>query len=130
MNLEKLEENFGLVSEKFPKEAIRKRYFLAACLIFDENIDLELVNKKCPFGGLIGVDNSWLEVVFNQSKFFRLHAVLHDAAGFVKLYNGKGPGYCYLIPNFPINHCLLGHLTGLLFCLLLSPTEKFKKLVL
>ena len=31
-------------------------------------------------------------------------------------HSGKGPGYCYMIGRGP-NSCLLGHVTGLLFCL-------------
>ena len=47
---------------------------------------------------------------------FRLHAILHDAAGAVRAQSGKEPGYCYMIGRGP-NFCLLGHVTGLLFCL-------------
>ena len=53
------------------------------------------------------------------SKVFRLHAVLHDAAGAVHLHNGRGPRYCYMIGRGP-NSCLLGHVTGLLYCLYLK----------
>ena len=68
------------------------------------------------FGGLIGYGNSCLDSVFRYSKVFRLHAKLHDAAGAVRSQSGKGPGYCYIIGRGP-NSCLLGHVTGLLFCL-------------
>ena len=47
---------------------------------------------------------------------FRLHAILHDAAGAVRVHSGKGPDYCYMIGRGP-NSCLLGHVTGLLCCL-------------
>ena len=53
------------------------------------------------------------------SKVFRLHAILHDAAGAVYLHNGKEPGYSYKIGRGP-NSCLLGHVTGLLYCLYLK----------
>ena len=33
-----------------------------------------------------------------------------------RAHSGKGPGYCYMIGRGP-NSCLLGHMTGLLFCL-------------
>ena len=42
--------------------------------------------------------------------------MLHDAAGAVRSNIGKGPAYCYMIRRGP-NSCLLGHVTGLLFCL-------------
>ena len=47
---------------------------------------------------------------------FKLHAILHDTAGAVRSHTGKGPGCCYMIGWGP-NSCLLGHVTGLLFCL-------------
>ena len=53
---------------------------------------------------------------FVVSKVFRLHAILHDAAGAVRAHSGKGLGYCYIIGRGP-SSCLLGHVTGLLFCL-------------
>ena len=46
----------------------------------------------------------------------KLHAILHDAAGAVRSNSGKGLGNCYMIGRGP-NSCLLGHVTGLLFCL-------------
>ena len=57
-----------------------------------------------------------VDSVFRYSKVFRLHAILHDAAGAVRLQTGKGPGFCYMIGRGP-NLCLLGHVTGLDFCL-------------
>ena len=74
------------------------------------------MDQKFKFGGLIGYGNSHLDSVLCYSKVFRLHAILHDAAGAVRAQSGKGPGYCYMIGPGPIS-CLLGHLTGLLFCL-------------
>ena len=74
------------------------------------------MDQKYKFGGTIGYGNSYLELLFHQFKIFRLHAILHDAAGKVRAQNGKGPGYCYIIGRDP-NSCLLGHVTGLLFCL-------------
>ena len=57
-----------------------------------------------------------MEFLFRHFKVFRLHAILHDAAGAVRAHSGKGHGYCYIIGRGP-NSCLLGHVTGLLFCL-------------
>ena len=72
--------------------------------------------RKNLFRGLIGYGNSYLDSVFLYSKVFRLQAKLHDAAGAVRSHSGKGPGYCYMIGRGP-NSCLVGHVTGLLFCL-------------
>ena len=77
------------------------------------------MDQKFKFGGLIGYGNSFLYSVFLFSKVFRLHAILHDAAGAVQSHSGKGPGYCYMIGPGPISF-LLGHVTGLLFCLYLK----------
>ena len=55
-------------------------------------------------------------IFFANSKEFRLHAILHDAAGSVKSTTHKGPGYCYVLPRDPCS-CFLGHVPRLLFCL-------------
>ena len=79
------------------------------------------MDQEFRFGGLIGYGDSHLDKIFRFSKVFRLqlHAILHDAAGAVYIHNGKGPGYCYFIGRGP-NSCLLGHVTGLLYCLYLK----------
>ena len=74
------------------------------------------MDQKFPFGGLIGYGNSYLDSLLCYSKVFRLHAILHDAAGAVRSHTGKGPGYCYMIGQGR-NSCLLNDVTGLLFCL-------------
>ena len=42
----------------------RKNCSLAACKIWDENINLEEINQKFPHGGLIGYGNSFLDFFF------------------------------------------------------------------
>ena len=74
------------------------------------------MDQKFKFGGLIGYGNPCLDTVFRYMKVFRLHAILHDAAGAVRSQSGKGPGYCYMTGRGP-NSCLLGHVTGPLFCI-------------
>ena len=71
---------------------------------------------KVFFGGLIGYGNYCMDYFFVNSKVFRLHAILQDAAGSVNSTTYKGPGYCYVLPRFP-RSCFLGHVTGLFFCL-------------
>ena len=73
------------------------------------------MDQKLKFRGLNGYGNSYLNSGFRNFKVFRLHAILHDAAGAVRAQSGKGPGYCYMIGRGP-NSCFLGHVTGLLFC--------------
>ena len=74
------------------------------------------MEQNFKFGGLIGYGNSYLASVFRYSKVLGLYALLPDAAGAVRSHSGKGPGYCNMIGRGP-NSCLLGHVTGLLFCL-------------
>ena len=100
----------------FEPKSVRKNLFLSACFCWDSRLSLGEMNQKIKFGGLIGYGNSYLDSVFRYSKVFRLHAISHDAAGPVRLQTGKGSGYCYMIGRGP-NCCLLGHVTGLLFCL-------------
>ena len=100
----------------FEHNSVRKNLFLSACFCWYPRLSLREMDQKFKFGGTIGYGDSYLDSVFRYSKVFRLHAILHDAAGAVRLQTGKGPGYCYMIGRGP-NCCLLGHVTGLLFCL-------------
>ena len=100
----------------FENNSVRKNLFLNACFCWDSGYSLRRMDQKFKFGGLIGYGNSCLDSVFRYFKVIRLHAILHDTAGAVRAHNGKGPCYCYMIGRGP-NLCLLGHMTGLLFCL-------------
>ena len=94
----------------------RKNCFIAACKIWDQNVDLDESDQKFPHGGRIGYGNPLLDFFLARSKIFCLHAILHDSAGAVKTTTDEGPGYCYMMPELP-SSCLLGHITGLFFCL-------------
>ena len=74
------------------------------------------MDQKFKFGGTIGYGKSYLEYLIHRFKKTRLHAQLNDAAGAVRAHSRKGPGYCYMTRRGP-NSCLLGHETGVLFCL-------------
>ena len=74
------------------------------------------MDQKFKFGGTIGYGDSYLGILFPHFKVFRLQAILHDSTGAVRAHSGKGPSYFYMIGRGP-NSCLLGHVTGLLFCL-------------
>ena len=100
----------------FEHISVRKNLLLSACFCWDSRISLRDMDQKFKVGGLIVDGNSFLDSVCCYSKVFRLHAILHDAAGAVRLHSGKDPSYCYMIGREPIS-CLLGHVTGLLFCL-------------
>ena len=100
----------------FEHKNVRKNLFLNACFGWDSRLSLREMDQKFKFGGTIGYGDSYLDSVFRYAKVFRLHAILHDTAGAVRLQTGKGPGYCYMIARGP-NCRLLGHVTRLLFCL-------------
>ena len=103
----------------FENNSVRKNLFLSACFCWDSRLFLREMDQNFKFGGLIGYENSCLASVFRYSKVFRLPAILHEAAGAVRSHSGKGPGYCYMIGRGK-NSCLLGQVTGLLFCLYLK----------
>ena len=98
----------------FPENTIRKNYFLAACFHIDNTVDYEFINTHCPHGGIIGIDNSRLEILLGNYKLFRLHAILHDACGYMKAHNNIGPGYIYAV-SCSLNSCFLGHISGIVF---------------
>ena len=103
----------------FEHNSVCKNCFLSSCFCWVSGLSLREMDQKIEFGGLIGYGNSCLDSVFrysNYSKVFRLHAILHDAAGAARSHSGEGPVYCYMIGRVPIS-CLLGHVTGLFFCL-------------
>ena len=100
----------------FRQNSVRKNLFLSASYIWNDKVSLREVDQKFPFGGLIGYGISYLNSILCYPKVFRQDAKLHNAAGAVRSHTGKGPGYCYIIGQGP-NSCLLGHVTGLLFCL-------------
>ena len=99
----------------FERNSVRKKLFLSACFCWNSRLSLREMDRKYKFGGTIGYGNSYVELLFRHFKIFRLHAILHDAAGAVRAHSGKGAGYCYMIGRGP-NSCLVGHVTGLLFC--------------
>ena len=51
-----------------------------------------------------------------------MHAVFHDAFGFMKSNFDLGPGYVYAVTEKPlcVNNMLLGHLSGLAYWLYLK----------
>ena len=95
---------------------VRKNLFFSAGFCWESRLSLREMDQKIKFGETIGYGDSYLEFLFGHFKTFRLHAKLHDAAGAVRAHTGKGSGYFYMIERGP-NSCLLGHVTGLLFCL-------------
>ena len=114
-----LMSNFRLypgLKMSFEHNSVRKNLFLRACFCCVSRLSLREMDHKFKFGGLIGYGNSCLDSVFRYSKAFRLHTILHGAAGGVGAHTGKLTGFCYMFGR-GANSCLLGHVTALLFCL-------------
>ena len=99
----------------FEHNSARKNFFLSAFFCWDSRLPLPELNQKFKFGEPLVLGTRTWEFLFRHMKVFRLHAILHDASGAVRAHSGKGPGYCYMIGRGP-NSCLLGHVSGLLFC--------------
>ena len=81
--------------KSFKHNNVRKNLFQSAFFCWDSRLSLREKDEKFKFVGTIE---------------------LHDAAGAVSAYGGKGLCYCYLIGRGP-NSCLQGLVTGLLLCL-------------
>ena len=110
------------LKQTYPDNSNRRNYFLAACYLFfvsSDNLNYDILIKLRPYGGLIGIDNSSLDKYLKYSKILRLHAILHDTAGFLQEFYQQGPTYCYMFP-WKCNNRLLGHLSGIAFYLLIK----------
>ena len=107
---------YPVLKVSFEENSVCKNLVLSACFCWISRPSLRVTDQKNKFGGTIGCGNSYLELLFRHFKIFRLHAILHDAAGAVRAHSGKGWGYCYMFGRGP-NPCLLSHVTGLIFCL-------------
>ena len=109
-------------SSSLSNNSMRKNYFLAACYLISPSVDINEIDSHSPFGGLIGVGDSCLDSLLNKFKILRLHAILHDAAGFMKREYNLGPGYLYILNHVPtcFNLCWIGHVTGVLYCIFLA----------
>ena len=100
----------------FEHKSVRRKLFISACFCCGSRLSLRDMDQKFKFGGTIDYGDSYLDSVFRYSRVFRIHAILHDAAGAVRLQTGEGPGYCYMFGRGP-NCCLFGRVTCLFFCL-------------
>ena len=123
VDLKNIHEIYKQTKVDYPEHSERFVYFLAACLYLDPEINLEIVLKLRPYGGLIGIDNSSLDTYLKSYNFLRLLAILHDASGFIAEHRQKGPGYSYVLPC-PITNAYIGHMTGLMFCLFVKTFKR------
>ena len=84
-SLIQIQEIYTEIREKFPDKSNRLIYFVAACYYFSdlENFHHEISIKLRPYCGLIGIDNFSWDKNLKRFKVLRLHAMLHDADGFI-----------------------------------------------
>ena len=110
---------FGLypvLKLSFKHISARKNLFLKACFCWDARLSLREMDRKFEYAGTVGYGDSYLDYLFCHSKVLRLQALPHDVAGALRSLSDKGPGYsCIVGPR--AKSCLLGHVTGLFFCL-------------
>ena len=88
--LNKIHENYLSVSSLYPNNSVRLNCFLATSAYFSEieGFDFDIALKLRPYGGIIGIDNSSVDKYLKISKVLRLHAILHNAGGFIyEIYN-------------------------------------------
>ena len=117
IDLKIVHEIYTSLKQTYPDNSNRRNSFLAACSFFvsSDNLNYDILIKLRPYGVLIGNDNCFLDKYLKNSKFLRLHAVLHDAAGFIHDLHLEGPTYYYML-LWVCNNSLLGHLSGIAFC--------------
>ena len=116
-DLEIIHKTYLSLQKIYPDNSVRRNYFLAACSLFNgsTDFDFDIAMKLRPYRGLIGIDNSSMDRFLKDSKILRLHAILHDAAGYIQEHYEQGPGYAYMLPC-DINSPFAGHITGIAFC--------------
>ena len=109
-----LEINFFLLYPRqnlaFENNSVCKNRFLSAFSCWDSRFCISEMDQKFKFGGTIDYGGSYLQFLFPHFKVFRLNAILHDAAGAVRVQIGKGSGYSHMIGQGP-KSCSLGHVT-------------------
>ena len=110
MNVQMLNEIlriFEIIKQDFSSNTKRKNLFLCTCIVLDPNINLNEIDQKFPFGGLIGYGNSRVDYFFAKSKIFRAHAILHVSAGSVKSTTKKDLGIVMLHLVSPVHAFLV-----------------------
>ena len=111
---QQLKDHFDVVNYLFPRNPRSNNAVLAVSYCLDKNVNLHHMNKFAPYGGLIGRGRSYMDRCLNYFELFRMHAVSHNAFGFMKSNFYLGPGYVQAVTEKQlfVNNMLLGHLFG------------------
>ena len=121
-DLKLIHKIYTSLKQTYPDNFNRRNYFLAACSLFfvsSDNLNYDILIKLRPYGGLLGIDNSSLDKYLKNCKNLRLHAISLNAAGFIHEIYQQVPTNCYMLPR-NCNNSLLGHLSGIAFCLFIK----------
>ena len=73
MNVQKSKEVlrvFEIIRQDFSSSTKRKNLFLSTCIVLDPDINLNEMDQKFSFGGLIGYGNSCMDYFFANLKIF------------------------------------------------------------
>ena len=92
VDLKRVHELYQEVKKEYSGYSERYLYYLAICFYLDPNLDLDIAVMLRPYGCLIGIGNSTLDKYFKSYKILGLHAILHDASGFVFEHSEKRRG--------------------------------------
>ena len=101
------------LKKSFENNSFRKNLFLSACFCWDSRFSLCEIDQDCEYRWTIVMGTRTWSFYFVISKYLDYTQYY---TGAVRARIGKGPGYCYMIGRGP-NSSLLGHVSGLLFCL-------------
>ena len=108
-------------------------------LCSEYNVDFESLNvspKEITELGYIGpgkqVLTTILEFFFKDNTVMRMHAILHDSFGMFYRKTHLGNGYYYRSSKTELSEWkkkspLIGHLTGILFCIFYLRNHKFSE---
>ena len=102
IDLKTFHETYTSLKQIYPDNSNQRKYFLAAySLIFvsSDNPNYEILIKLRPYSGLIGIDNSSLDKNLKNSKVLRLHAILHNTAGFIHEFYQSGSSIVTYFPG-------------------------------
>ena len=81
--------------------------FVSARFCWDAKLSLRETDLKYKVFGNIGYGESYLQFIFCHSEVFRLHAILHDAAGEVRSDTGTGLASVTCVDEDQIHDCLV-----------------------
>ena len=114
--LENIHEKYLSVSTSYPEKSVRLNYFVAASEYLSQLdfFDHDIALKLRPYGCLTGINHSAFDKYLRIPKKLNLHAILHDAGGFLYGIYKRG-SFFHMLP-WKSSNCFSGHLSGILFC--------------